>query len=357
MQPGGAARPKSTDKQDEDAISARSGCRLVRRADQTTVRFRGSLGETCNCSRQVPGTSNAATPGKQQHRTDHNAYAKETDHSSPCSRPHQPSSIQLESRKPAALVQHCVCCRSFVCSAPSAEVSFALMAESSALRRRSTIIRRAPGTPRLERRGHHRSVCSACPAGHPDAVRRSWSSRRRRRLPSDPAQRVLGKDATPASLAALRKQLHLDRSAPRQYLDWLGGLLHGDLGTSLISDKPVWDDLWTARELRLPRPRLGDHLDPALDRDRRPTPRSDAMASSTACRLVMLALAVDARVRRRHSLLVALFATTVFKLCPRSRSSRPARARGTTGEMIGCRRLTLVARRHAVRRAGSCAPR
>ena len=47
----------------------------------------------------------------------------------------------------------------------------------------------------------------------------------------DPARAILGRDATPDRLAALQKQLNLDSSKRRsQYFEWLGGLLHGDLG-------------------------------------------------------------------------------------------------------------------------------
>ena len=62
-------------------------------------------------------------------------------------------------------------------------------------------------------------------------------------LPGDPARARLGKDATPASLAALREQLGLGRPVIQQYTDWVTGLLHGDLGNSLISGHPIWDDL------------------------------------------------------------------------------------------------------------------
>jgi peptide/nickel transport system permease protein len=58
-------------------------------------------------------------------------------------------------------------------------------------------------------------------------------------LPSDPARAILGRNATPESLAALRATLHLDRPVLNQYLSWLGGLLHGDLGTSLAASLPV----------------------------------------------------------------------------------------------------------------------
>jgi peptide/nickel transport system permease protein len=49
----------------------------------------------------------------------------------------------------------------------------------------------------------------------------------------DPARAILGRDATPASLARLHAQMNLDDSVVSQYLQWLGGLVHFDLGTSL----------------------------------------------------------------------------------------------------------------------------
>jgi peptide/nickel transport system permease protein len=58
-------------------------------------------------------------------------------------------------------------------------------------------------------------------------------------LPGDVASRILGRDATPEMLDQLRIELGLDRSAPVRYLDWLGGLLTGDLGKSLVSSRPV----------------------------------------------------------------------------------------------------------------------
>lgn len=55
----------------------------------------------------------------------------------------------------------------------------------------------------------------------------------------DPAQVVAGSDATAEQVAAIRVQMGLDRPLPVQYLDWLGGVLTGDLGTSLISNRPI----------------------------------------------------------------------------------------------------------------------
>ena len=51
-------------------------------------------------------------------------------------------------------------------------------------------------------------------------------------LPGDAAGAVLGKNATPEQLAELRGQMGLDRPAAARYLDWLGGLVTGDLGNS-----------------------------------------------------------------------------------------------------------------------------
>ena len=58
-------------------------------------------------------------------------------------------------------------------------------------------------------------------------------------LPGDPARAILGRSATPASLAALRRQLHLDQPVLTQYWTWVTGLLHGNLGTSLEAQEPV----------------------------------------------------------------------------------------------------------------------
>ena len=58
-------------------------------------------------------------------------------------------------------------------------------------------------------------------------------------LPGDPARAILGRSATPASLAALRRQLHLDQPVISQYWTWVTGLLQGNLGRSLAAQEPV----------------------------------------------------------------------------------------------------------------------
>ena len=52
-------------------------------------------------------------------------------------------------------------------------------------------------------------------------------------MPGDVAQMILGQYATEESLEALRAQLGLDQSPLVRYADWIWGVIHGDLGTSL----------------------------------------------------------------------------------------------------------------------------
>ncbi len=58
-------------------------------------------------------------------------------------------------------------------------------------------------------------------------------------LPGNAARAILGRNATPERLAALTRQLHLDRSVFSQYLHWLGGIVTGNLGTSAATEQPV----------------------------------------------------------------------------------------------------------------------
>jgi peptide/nickel transport system permease protein len=67
-------------------------------------------------------------------------------------------------------------------------------------------------------------------------------------LPGDPAQAILGKQATPDAVAQLSTSLGLDRSLVDQYTSWLGGVVTGDFGTSLASRRPVGEQLGPAFE-------------------------------------------------------------------------------------------------------------
>lgn len=59
-------------------------------------------------------------------------------------------------------------------------------------------------------------------------------------IPGDAAQLVLGVDATPEKVAALREAMGLNEPWYIQYLDWIGGVLRGDWGTSYVYGENVW---------------------------------------------------------------------------------------------------------------------
>lgn len=57
--------------------------------------------------------------------------------------------------------------------------------------------------------------------------------------PGDPAAVMLGDQADPEAIEALRQSLGLNDPLPVQYLRWVGDVLHGDLGQSLYSDQTM----------------------------------------------------------------------------------------------------------------------
>ena len=62
-------------------------------------------------------------------------------------------------------------------------------------------------------------------------------------LPGDPALVILGDQAGPASVAALKERLWLDQPIWAQYLSFLGSVLQGDLGTSMVTGRPVSEEI------------------------------------------------------------------------------------------------------------------
>jgi peptide/nickel transport system permease protein len=62
-------------------------------------------------------------------------------------------------------------------------------------------------------------------------------------LPSNVGRSVLGQYASEEAVAAYNHEHGTDRSAVVQYVDWLGGIVRGDLGESLAQERPVWDVL------------------------------------------------------------------------------------------------------------------
>ena len=60
-----------------------------------------------------------------------------------------------------------------------------------------------------------------------------------RLIPGDPALVIAGEDASPERIQEVRAGLALDQPLPVQYLAWLGRVVRGDLGESIVSGQPV----------------------------------------------------------------------------------------------------------------------
>ncbi|RDI96360.1 ABC transporter permease [Meiothermus sp. QL-1] len=58
-------------------------------------------------------------------------------------------------------------------------------------------------------------------------------------IPGNPAQAILGIEATPEDVAALEARLGLDKPPLERYLSWLSGVLRGDLGLSIRYEQPI----------------------------------------------------------------------------------------------------------------------
>lgn len=71
--------------------------------------------------------------------------------------------------------------------------------------------------------------------------------------PGDPASFMLGLNAQPDTIAALRAELGLDVPKMQRYLNWVGGMLQGDFGTSYTYRSPVsqmiLDRIWVSLPL------------------------------------------------------------------------------------------------------------
>ncbi len=62
-----------------------------------------------------------------------------------------------------------------------------------------------------------------------------------RLIPGDPAEIIAGQNATPETVAEIRTRLGTDRPVMEQYTDLMSGLLRGDLGTSYMDGRPVFE--------------------------------------------------------------------------------------------------------------------
>jgi peptide/nickel transport system permease protein len=146
----------------------------------------------------------------------------------------------------------------------------------------------------------------------------------------DPVRAILGKDyaSSPERAAALAAALHLDQPVIVRYFAWLGGLLTGHLGTSIANGLPVGE---------LVGPRIVNSAVLVLSAAIVMIPLAFGIAMISAhyrgdrpddvIQVVMITLAGLPEFVV-GILLVALFSTTVFTCCPRSRSRAAARRRG-----------------------------
>ncbi|MTI16137.1 ABC transporter permease [Rhodobacteraceae bacterium RKSG542] len=62
-------------------------------------------------------------------------------------------------------------------------------------------------------------------------------------VPGDPARMALGPSATPEQVAALQVEMGFDKPLPEQYLLYLGNAVKGDFGKSLVTGRPVTEEI------------------------------------------------------------------------------------------------------------------
>lgn len=71
-------------------------------------------------------------------------------------------------------------------------------------------------------------------------------------LPGDVAQLIAGINSTPEQIAAIQQRLGLDQPLPVQYATWIGGILTGDLGQSMLTGTPVASELAQKAQVTIP---------------------------------------------------------------------------------------------------------
>lgn len=145
-------------------------------------------------------------------------------------------------------------------------------------------------------------------------------------LPGDPAQAILGQQATPERLAALREQMNLNDPVLLRYASWLGGLFTGNLGYSAATGGPVNELLGDRIQASLVLMGLAGIIAipvgtligtiSALRRDRG-FDRGTTVVSLILASLPEFVIGV---------VLIALLSTTVFKLLPSVTMAPPGEA-------------------------------
>jgi len=62
-------------------------------------------------------------------------------------------------------------------------------------------------------------------------------------LPTDPVLRIVGDRASPEQYAKVRQELRLDRPVPEQFVAYVGDMVRGDFGQSLVTSNPIAQDI------------------------------------------------------------------------------------------------------------------
>lgn len=71
-------------------------------------------------------------------------------------------------------------------------------------------------------------------------------------LPGDIAQMVAGLNASPEAVESIRERMGLNEPLQIQYLEWIGGVLTGDFGSSLLTGSSVADEILEKGEVTIP---------------------------------------------------------------------------------------------------------
>jgi len=142
----------------------------------------------------------------------------------------------------------------------------------------------------------------------------------------DPVEAILGREAQPASVAAMREELGLNRPVITQYSDWLSGLVTGDPGISYTNGVPVLevlgDRIWNSLFLMLVSALVSIPISIAigtLTAARRDT-AFDSTSSATSLVLASMPEFVTGL------LLIVLLATNVWQVFPAVVRIRPGEA-------------------------------
>lgn len=79
-------------------------------------------------------------------------------------------------------------------------------------------------------------------------------------IPGNPAYAILGTQATPSQVRIVDRQLGLDKPLVVRYLDWIGGIFHGNFGTSLFTQQPVFGTIVSRLPVTLELALLGEAI-------------------------------------------------------------------------------------------------